>query len=75
MRRVAAELTRAALAEDLTYVNLRGETKTYPLDDLMLQVVNHGTYHRGQIAQLLRDRGRTAPSTDFLLYMEAERSR
>jgi uncharacterized damage-inducible protein DinB len=75
LQRFAKQLTQGSLDRDLTYVNIRGETKTYRYDDLFFHIVNHGTYHRGQIAQLLRDRGRAAPSTDFLLYIEAERKR
>lgn len=61
-------LTPERIAGDITYVNIKGETWTYPLLHILTHVVNHGTYHRGQIAQLLRDLGRTAPGTDFLLF-------
>jgi uncharacterized damage-inducible protein DinB len=37
-------------------------------------MVNHGTYHRGQLTHLLRDFGLTAPSTDYLIFA-AERRR
>jgi uncharacterized damage-inducible protein DinB len=32
---------------------------------------NHGTYHRGQVATLLRQLGKSAVSTDYLRYLDA----
>lgn len=64
------ELSQNRLDGELTYVNLKGQRWTYRLSDILLHVVNHGTYHRGQLTHLLRDLERPAPSTDFLLYME-----
>lgn len=67
------ELTRAQIATDLNYVNLKGERWTYPFADVLQHVVNHGTYHRGQLVQLLRDLGLAAPSTDYLLFVVERR--
>ena len=33
----------------------------------MFHLVNHGTYHRGQVTTLLRQLGAEAPGLDFLL--------
>jgi uncharacterized damage-inducible protein DinB len=66
-------LTPDAVAKDLTYTNIKGQTWTFPLADVLFHVVNHGTYHRGQITQLLRDLGRDAPSTDFTAYLPQEK--
>ena len=67
------ELTSGQLATDLTYVNLKGERWTYPFVEVLQHVVNHGTYHRGQITHLLRDLGAAPPSTDYLLFAEDRR--
>jgi uncharacterized damage-inducible protein DinB len=32
--------------------------------------VNHSTYHRGQLASLLREIGIAPPPTDFLAYFD-----
>jgi uncharacterized damage-inducible protein DinB len=61
-------LTPERLCEPLTYRNLKGETWTYPLGRALLHVVNHSTYHRGQVATLLRQLGAEPLSTDLLLY-------
>jgi uncharacterized damage-inducible protein DinB len=37
----------------------------YTLGELVQHVINHSTYHRGQIALLLRQLGHEPPSTDY----------
>ncbi len=61
-------LDSARLAEVISYVNLKGETFAYPLRRMLQHVVNHSSYHRGQIATLLRQLGAAPLSTDLLLY-------
>ena len=61
-------LDPARLAEVLSYVNLQGQTFAYPLRRMLQHVVNHGTYHRGQITTLLRQLGAVPLATDLLLY-------
>lgn len=67
---VLGALTPDRLASKITYVNFAGQTLTYALGDAMVHLVNHGTYHRGQVATLLRQLGKKPLSTDFLLYLE-----
>ena len=67
-----ARLTAAELAAPLSYVNTRGERWTYPLWQMLAHVVNHSTYHRGQLVTMLRQLGKTAPSTDLLLFFEQQ---
>lgn len=66
-------LDGARLAEVVSYVNLKGETFAYPLGRMLQHVVNHSTYHRGQVATILRQLKATPLSTDLLLY-DDERS-
>lgn len=63
-----AALTDEQLASPLTWTNLRGETFTQPLWQAVLHLVNHTTYHRGQVVSLLRQMGHAAPSTDLVYY-------
>ncbi len=67
-------LTAARLEADLSYRNTRGETFSAPLRDLLLHVVNHGTYHRGQVVNQLRQLGRPGVSTDLVVYQRERRS-
>jgi len=50
------------------YVNLQGQTWEYPLWRQMYHVVNHSTYHRGQITAMLRQLGARPVPTDFLMF-------
>jgi uncharacterized damage-inducible protein DinB len=51
-----------------TYRNLKGQTVTAPLWTALRHVVNHATYHRGQVASKLGRLGVEAPITDFIYY-------
>jgi|ERR1051326_3268528 uncharacterized damage-inducible protein DinB len=67
VRNYLAHLDEQALANPLTYTNFRGETWTYPLWRTHLHVVNHQTYHRGQITMFLRQLGAEPVSVDLLV--------
>ena len=57
------------LGANLSYVNMKGEQHAYPMSDILTHVVNHGTYHRGQLSHLLRDLGRPGVSTDYVAWL------
>jgi uncharacterized damage-inducible protein DinB len=63
-------LTPEWLREDLDYINRAGQRFSYPLWQQLVHVVNHSSYHRGQVTTLLRQLGAEAVSTDFLLYYD-----
>ena len=52
----------------LKYHNYVGNYYENRLEDLMTQLVNHASYHRGQIAVLLREKGHEPINTDFVTY-------
>lgn len=61
----------AALAPDdlpraITYANSAGQTFTSSIEDILLHVCLHGTYHRGQIAWALRRGGSVPMPTDYI---------
>ena len=39
------------------------------LEETMLQVASHSTYHRGQINTRFRERGGDPPSVDFIIWV------
>jgi uncharacterized damage-inducible protein DinB len=41
------------------------DTTTYTLGELIQHALNHSTYHRGQVALLLRQLGHVPPFTDY----------
>lgn len=66
--RFIAALAPADLARVVAYRRFNGEARSNTLGDLLLHLVNHGTYHRGQLTTLLRQVGATPPSTDFVYF-------
>lgn len=82
-RLIEVERERAAFLDPLrdddvsrpiTYTNLKGQQWTYSLADMFTHLVNHSTYHRGQLITMLRQIGAKAPSTDFLLFRDEPRA-
>ncbi|HEY1866278.1 MAG TPA: DinB family protein [Candidatus Acidoferrales bacterium] len=49
----------------LEYRNPRGQYRT-PIWQILMQLVNHGSYHRGQVTTMLRQLGATPVSTDLI---------
>lgn len=66
-------LTDAELGKAVTYRNRQGDPWTYPLRQMIQHIVNHSTYHRGQVVTLLRQCGVVPPPTDFLIYIDSEK--
>jgi uncharacterized damage-inducible protein DinB len=42
----------------------------HTIGDMLIHIVNHSTYHRGQAATILRQLGAAAPETDFVVFRE-----
>jgi len=64
------DLPAERLLRPLEYRNLKGEVWRYPLWQQLSHVVNHSTYHRGQVATMLRQLGATPAPTDLLVYYD-----
>jgi uncharacterized damage-inducible protein DinB len=64
-----AGLTDADFDRPFDYRNLKGEPQHDRLGGTLLHVVNHGTYHRGQVATQLRQLACTPPNTDLIAYL------
>jgi uncharacterized damage-inducible protein DinB len=58
------------LGKDVRYRNLRGQLYAYPLWQQLAHVVNHSTYHRGQLTTMMRQLGAGGVSSDLLLYYD-----
>lgn len=58
--------TEADLASAVSYKNSKGESWSNRKDDILLHVVMHSAYHRGQIAADMRAAGFTPAYTDFI---------
>jgi len=73
----AADAAIAAFARDtppedrakiLAYTNLQGKTKKVPYWAVLRHVVNHASYHRGQIASMVRMLGHEPKATDLVFW-------
>jgi uncharacterized damage-inducible protein DinB len=53
---------------ELTYNNYLGEPYINNVEMIMIHLVNHSSYHRAQIALLLRQKGFEPINTDFITY-------
>jgi uncharacterized damage-inducible protein DinB len=53
---------------ELTYNNYVGDPYTNNVESIMIHLVNHCSYHRAQIAMLLRQKGFEPINTDFITY-------
>ncbi len=71
-RGILSTLTPERLLARISYVNFAGETWAYALGEMLVHLVNHGTYHRGQVVTLLRQLGKKPLSTDYLLYLDGK---
>lgn len=56
------------LARTLSYSNSKGQAFHNTVQDILFHVVNHSTYHRGQIATELKQQGLEPLSTDYIFY-------
>jgi uncharacterized damage-inducible protein DinB len=62
-------LGSAGLARVIDYRTLDGQPGSSAYWQMIVHVVNHGSYHRGQVATMLRQLGVTpAQSTDMILF-------
>jgi uncharacterized damage-inducible protein DinB len=65
-------LTDHVLQAPLNYNDMSGKPYSQPLAHLMQHVVNHGTYHRGQVTTLLRQAGAETIALDMLYFFHEE---
>ena len=61
-----AELDDADLNIEIAYTNSQGEHYRNEVRDILMHVLMHGVYHRGQIAAAVRDRAGEPAYTDFI---------
>ncbi len=56
-------------AREVDYVNSAGQAFRSTVADMLRQVALHGSYHRGQIAMLLRAEGLVPEPTDYIAFV------
>ena len=65
-------VTDESLARVIAYTNTKGEEWAYPLGRMLQHVMNHSSYHRGQVVTMLRQLGAEVTPVDLLVFMDVK---
>ena len=57
------------LAQDLVYRNTKGVEFRTPISDVLMHLVMHSAYHRGQVAAAVREAGGKPAATDYVVWV------
>ena len=73
LNRFNHDRTRQVLAADsldrlVDDHDLKGTPRRNTVRDILLQVITHSSYHRGQLAMLIGSAGATPPVTDYIAF-------
>jgi uncharacterized damage-inducible protein DinB len=74
MREVLAELGPKGVERRLDYKDMRGAARSDLAWQILQHVVNHGSYHRGQVTTMLRQLGAPPPKYMDIIIFYRERS-
>ena len=67
--RLLDTLDASQLSREVTYTNSAGAEFRSRVDDMLVQMLLHGAYHRGQIAFGLRRAGAEPIATDYIAFV------
>jgi uncharacterized damage-inducible protein DinB len=62
-------LSDRTLNEQFTYTDLRGRSNTITYEQSMAHLVDHGSFHRGQVIAMERQLGVQPPATGMLVFI------
>jgi uncharacterized damage-inducible protein DinB len=66
-------LTPEKLAGELAYQTTEGVEYRTPVGDVLMHLVLHSAYHRGQVALAIREAGGKPVPTDYVVYLRVEK--
>ena len=70
-----ASKNELALNHVFQYQNTRNEFFKQPVNEVLLQIFNHGAYHRGQLVNMFRQLGHeNIPQTDFIIWSRSKKN-
>lgn len=61
-------LTDEKLNSVVTYTNTKGEPYSTKIHEILTHVINHSTYHRGQMVSSLKGKIPVLPVTDYIVF-------
>jgi uncharacterized damage-inducible protein DinB len=74
VRQFVNNLGDAGINKRFDYTLLSGAPDTAPFWEMLVHVVNHGSYHRGQVTTLMRQLGANPPKpTDMIAFFRTRR--
>ena len=68
-----SSLPEETLQHTITFKNLKGEEVTDVVWMALQHIVNHSTYHRGQITTMVRQAGGTPVGTDLIAFYRSKK--
>jgi len=68
-----ASLSEESWQEELDYRNMKGDEFRHSREEMLFTVVNHASYHRGQITSLLRQFGKAGIPLDYIYFQKENR--
>jgi uncharacterized damage-inducible protein DinB len=68
IRAFVGGLDDAGISNEIDYRLMNGQASRSPIWQMVQHLVNHGTYHRGQVATLLRQLAAKPASTDLITF-------
>ncbi|MFI5231379.1 MAG: DinB family protein [Gemmatimonadales bacterium] len=66
---LAETLSTADLERKVHYRNSKGDEFTNTVEDILTHVALHGSYHRGQVARIVRAEGGSPQATDYIFFI------
>lgn len=67
-------LASDSLGASIHYRNTKGQAYSTAMADVLNHLINHSTYHRAQIASLLRLESIEPPVTDYIFYIRQQQT-
>jgi len=64
-------LLGADLGKVISYTTSRGDHYDSEVSEIIRHVINHGTYHRGQLRGIAGERGMDFPETDYIHFVRS----
>jgi len=69
LRKLVSSRASEQLQRKVAYTNSAGQAFESTVEDMLLQVVLHGCYHRGQVAMVVRGAGAEPAPTDYIAFV------
>ena len=70
-----SNVTEEELARTLVFKTIKGDEVSQKVWQALQHMVNHSTYHRGQITTMIRQSGGTPLATDLIMYYRLQNNK